>query len=217
MHRFFCLVDFLEWTKKYGLFNVPSLSVFVTDSNDYELSTLDQFLTIDNRNRRSSSPAATMTVFSYDETWGLGDLHGLLELKGRLPGEPFDFMLVSQTLEHLFDPLKALKGLISRLKEGGCLFTSLPTVSIPHMMPFHFQGLTPIGLITLLTRAGFEVKEIGQWGNVDYVTKMMQSQKWPSFSTLKQPVLNDRNVPVQVWALACRPLANHSSSSEGRH
>ena len=82
-----------------------------------------------------------------------------------LRGEPFDLAVVSQTLEHLYDPLLALVNLRRKLTPGGLLFTSTPTVNRPHMTPFHFRHYSPMGLAALLTQAGFEIVELGQWGN----------------------------------------------------
>jgi len=39
-------------------------------------------------------------------------------------------------------------------------------------MPFHFNGLTPSGLAMLFKTANFEIVEIGQWGNYDYISKV---------------------------------------------
>ena len=114
--------------------------------------------------------------------------------------------MVSQTLEHLHDVPRALRGLWGRLKPGGFLFASCPALSIPHMEPFHFASFTPTGLAAALEASGFEVAELGLWGNADYARQLFATRAWPSFRDLAQPVENDPMVPAGVWALAMRPL-----------
>jgi len=163
--------------------------------------------------RPQSVSTQSVTVLAYDPDTGAGDLHHLLEGGGQggglglgpLPGEPFDVALVSQTLEHLYDPARALRGLLGRLAPGGFFFTSVPALSIPHMAPFHFASFTPMGLAVLLEAAGFEVLELGQWGNADYASKLLRSKSWPSFGELDRPIENDPGVPCALWALARRP------------
>jgi hypothetical protein len=65
---------------------------------------------------------------------------------GGVTGAGFDLAIVSQTLEHLRNPLTALTALAASLKPNtGCLFVSAPALSIPHLTPFHFRSYTPVG------------------------------------------------------------------------
>ena len=56
--------------------------------------------------------AQSVTAFSFDSSRSAGDLHCLLPsdegcaAPPRLPGEPFDLAIMSQTLEHLYDPVR---------------------------------------------------------------------------------------------------------------
>ena len=63
------------------------------------------------------------------------------------------------------------------------------------------------GLAVALEGAGFEVVELGVWGNADYAQKLFANRWWPALRDLAQPVVNDPMVPCGVWALARRP--NH--------
>ena len=62
------------------------------------------------------------------------------------------------------------------------------------------------GLATILEAAGFEVIELGLWGNADYAAKLFQTKWWPSYKDLEKPIQNDPMVACGVWALARRPL-----------
>jgi hypothetical protein len=61
------------------------------------------------------------------------------------------------------------------------------------------------GLATVLEAAGFEVVELGLWGNADYAAKLLKTKQWPAYSDLDKPIENDPMVPCGVWALARRP------------
>ena len=85
----------------------------------------------------------------------------------------FDFFIFNQTIEHLYNPFKAFN-IYKYMKSGGYVFTSVPTINIPHMTPIHYNGYNPVGLALLFMSCGFEVIEIGQWGNYDYIQKLFK-------------------------------------------
>ena len=100
----------------------------------------------------------------------------------------FDFLIFNQTIEHY-------------------VFTSVPTLNIPHSTPIHFNGYNPMGLAMLFKCAGFEVVEIGQWGNYDYISQLWRSHHWPSYETLQSngQVTNERDNVCQCWILVKKP------------
>ena len=119
----------------------------------------------------------------------------------------FDFFLFSQTLEHLYNPPLAIYNLYKIIAPGGYVFTSVPTINIPHSTPIHFGGYNPMGLATLFISAGFEIIEIGQWGNFDYIQHIFSFHSWPGFKEMERNgiVINeDRNV-CHCWILAKKP------------
>ncbi len=156
------------------------------------------------------------------------DLHQL-----QVARRDFDFVLMSQTLEHLYNPLLALNNLHAVMRDGGYLWTSVPTVSRQHQLPAHFQtGFTPIGLGCLLRQSGFDVVELGQWGNAKYISHLFDLELIPTIHDLRRASLrahglrhvarasvrlsprnfisaglhNDFEHPAQTWALARKPL-----------
>ena len=64
---------------------------------------------------------------------------------------------------------------------------------------------TPMGLAVLVTRAGFEIIRMGQWGNQDYELKLLARGKWLGYPLLAKPVKNDPLHPVGVWTLVRKP------------
>lgn len=115
----------------------------------------------------------------------------------------FELFIFCQTLEHLYNPLDSLKNIYKYIKEGGYVFTNVPTLNIPHLTPFHYGGFTPMGLAVLFIQAGFEIIEIGQWGNLEYITKLFSSHSWPTIKDLNKNniILNEEKNVCQCWIL----------------
>lgn len=185
-----CLLEFESYVKKYNLHAKTILS----ENDDPEI----EFL-----------PHDELYLIPY--TPDLNDLHSL-----KLPRDNFDFVLLGQTLEHLYDPLRCLTNLYAHMAPGGYLFTNVPTFNVPHVTPIHFQHIFPDGLSLLMYRAGFEIIEIGQWGNRDYARMMVNGHTWPDINAMQKPIVNDRGFPVNTWSLVRKPLSgvpyyvNHS-------
>jgi hypothetical protein len=178
--RSWCILDFIEWTKKYNLTSVEHLGC--TDANDPEL----EFINF--------SKQTILTYPSYD-------LHTISQ---HYQNE-FDFFVFNQTIEHLYQPFDAMKQIYEIIKPGGYVFTSVPTINIPHSTPIHFNGFTPMGLAMLFYTAGFEIMEIGQWGNYEYIKQSWAgSHSWPGYDQLQcnNQVTNEERNVCQCWILA---------------
>ncbi len=180
--RTWCILDFQEWVQKYSFQDFEHLGY--TCETDPELEYLKP---------------KTKTLLPYPPY----DLHTI----GDIYQDTFDFFLFNQTLEHLYNPFLAVQQIFKTMKKGGFVFTSVPTLNIPHLMPFHFNGFTPLGLAMLFKSAGFEVIEVGQWGNYEYIQKLFGSHMWPSFTELQHNgrVKNEEKNVCQCWILAKKP------------
>ena len=176
--RNWCILDFKEWIDKYNLKNIQNLAY--TCDSDPELEMLN---------------AESKTYFPYPPH----DLHKLDNHDNE-----FDFFLFNQTLEHLYNPFAAVAKIHKTLKQGGYVFTSVPTLNIPHCMPFHFNGFTPLGLAMLFKVNGFEVLEVGQWGNFEYIANLFGNHNWPGYNALQRSnrVVNEERNVCQTWILA---------------
>lgn len=140
------------------------------------------------------------------------DQHTLV--RGSLHHAPFDFMLVSQTLEHLYDPPLALAQIAALLAPGGMVFFSVPAWNIEHMLPSHQQGLHPCGLLALVRGAGLEAVKLGWYGSEAYSHAVAQpGGSWPSGASMHAPdpfvsIPHDpRGYVNQAWVLARKPKA----------
>lgn len=108
----------------------------------------------------------------------VGDLEtdDLTDLFGR---QKFDFVILGDTVEHLFFPREALVKINSIIKPGGKLILSTPNAGywlngllltfLPRLLPYlstafgpekHFHFFTTVSLKKLLQSAGFEIEEL---------------------------------------------------------
>ena len=69
----------------------------------------------------------------------------------------YDIVLMLQVLEHIEEPVRALKEINRILKEEGVLFLSVPQAAGDHFEPYHYFNYTQYGLGSVLKQAGFEV------------------------------------------------------------
>lgn len=181
--RAFTIIDFKNWIEKYKIHPKNLLTFY---PGDYELAFLP----------RDKTTEAVFKISGEDEMYNLHSLN--------LPDKDFDFVLLSHTLEHLNAPEVAIANIFDHMASGGYLFASLPTISIPHSTPHHFQHLQPDGIACLMARFGFEILEVGYWGNLEYCVKMMTTQNWPDVYGLTS-LQNDPNLPAQTWILVKKP------------
>lgn len=186
--RIWCLLDFKDWMKKYNIEHFNSVlsnqpaGYTGTNLSDPEL----EYITWDN-----------IDFIPY--SGGSNDFHTL-----DLGKKDYDFIIFNQTLEHLYNPFLSMEKIFNHLKPGGFLFTSVPTINIPHMTPFHFNGLTPMGLCMLMLSTGFEILELGFWGNVDYIKYIFERGDWPDYRELIDNdglIKNEKDKNAQCWIL----------------
>lgn len=178
--RVWCILDFKEWITKYNLGRVGHLAY--TSEHDPEL----EFI--------SAEKATCLNYPPYD-------LHTLNHVA------QYDFFLFNQTIEHLHNPFLAIQNIYNALKPGGYVFTSVPTLNIPHNTPVHFNGYNPMGLAMLFKNCKFDILEIGQWGNYDYIQKMFEQNGWPDCHELMKDgkIANEERNVCQCWILVQKP------------
>ena len=142
-----------------------------------------------------------LKVCPYDPDTESNDLHSF-----DLPDKEFDLVLLNQTIEHLYDPLICLRNLYRHLVPGGFLYANVPVLNMPHSTPEHYwSGVTPVGLGVLCRLSGFNILEIGFWGNFEYLKLLFETHQWPNFRKLSRPIRNEPENPVITWILARKP------------
>lgn len=178
--RLASIFDFKEWIEKYNLKYAEK--VLSTCSSDVELN----YITYDD---------ITICDYTIDNRY---DLHNL-----NLVDKNYDFIIFNQTLEHLYNPFVSMKNLYNHLKIGGYLYTTVPTINIPHQVPFHFWGMTPTGLCVLAASIDFNVLECGHWGNLSYINHIFSNFGWPNTSDVMTNgvIKNVEHCQSQTWVL----------------
>jgi SAM-dependent methyltransferase len=122
------------------------------------------------------------------------------------PDKDFDFVMLNQTLEHVYNPIQCLENIGKHMKSGGILFINVPTINKLHEVPYnYYTGITPVGLGVILRSAQFDILHIGQWGNRTYLKKLFTQKTWPSLRDMKREEksgFNEFDFPVITWAFA---------------
>jgi len=127
------------------------------------------------------------------------DLHNL-----ELDRNDFDFIMINQTIEHLYNPILAINNIFKHMEIGGIFYANVPSNNIPHSTPFHYYtGITPVGLGAIVKSGGFDILKIGQWGNKTYF-KQMFDNRWSDYKYSDNPGYNDMNCPIITWCLAIK-------------
>ena len=117
----------------------------------------------------------------------------------------YDLVIADQVFEHLEHPEQAAKNVYKMLAVGGWFLIATPFMLRIHLHPIDCYRWTPLGLTSMLSRAGFQKDaiETGQWGNRNWIAAHMKDQdSWPirGFGSLR----NELKFPVVVWAFACK-------------
>ena len=83
-----------------------------------------------------------------------------------LPDHSVDAIMCTEVLEHIPDPLRAIKEFARLIKSGGYLLITAPFASLTHFAPYHFaSGLSRFFYEKFLPENGFEIKDLQLNGN----------------------------------------------------
>jgi len=133
--------------------------------------------------------------FNYKEDKVKYDLHSF-----DFNDKDYDFVMINQTLEHLYNPFVVTSNVYRHMKIGGYFYMNAPCNNIPHEEPIHFYtGFTTTGLGSIIVESGFEIIKIGQWGNFDYLIKLFR-EGWADYRRCSWN--NEKNCPIICWVLA---------------
>ena len=182
--RVAAILEFKEWSAKYGGF-ANGRALISSGRGDAEMKYVK---------------AAEVDYADYDIKTEANDLHTL-----NLPRKDYGFVMANQTLEHVYNPYLCVQNIYNHMKPGGYFYMNMPILNIPHFIPFHFStGMTPVGLLAMFHSLGFEILEVGQWGNFEYIQKLFTMHYWPVHGQLTSRVSEFRNA-VSVWTLVRKP------------
>jgi SAM-dependent methyltransferase len=77
----------------------------------------------------------------------------------------FDLVVMTQVLEHLMHPGRALAGVVASLAPGGRLVLTVPFVEGNHGYPFDFHRYTWQAVVRHVVEAGLCVEDLQVWGS----------------------------------------------------
>lgn len=176
--RVISLLEFKRYMEKYDFHFEEVLSFNGSSDPEYEYLKYENLINV-----------------NYEDDIINNDLH-TLNLNRK-----FDFIMLNQTIEHLYNPILVIKNIYEHLNDDGIFYANVPSNNIPHSEPIHYYtGITPIGLGVMVKLAGFEILEIGQWGNKEYLHKLYDIG-WIDYNQMENTT-NNRNHPTITWVLA---------------
>ncbi|HEV7594720.1 MAG TPA: methyltransferase domain-containing protein [Gemmatimonadaceae bacterium] len=119
--------------------------------------------------------------------------------------EKFDLVIADQVFEHLLWPYRAGKNAYEMVRPGGHFLVMTPFLVRVHAHPTDCSRWTETGLRHLLAECGFPLELIrtGSWGNLSCVrADLKRFRKYRRYHSLR----DQHQYPIQVWALATKPL-----------
>lgn len=102
----------------------------------------------------------------FREPWTYGVIHHVSDITAiPAPAESYDAILCTEVLEHVPEPIAALREMARLLRPGGRLFLSAPLGAGLHQQPYHFYGgYTPHFYRRFLPEFGLEIVRISPNG-----------------------------------------------------
>ncbi|MDO8664909.1 MAG: class I SAM-dependent methyltransferase [Candidatus Liptonbacteria bacterium] len=130
-----------------------------------------------------------------------------------------DIVILSNTLEHLKDPMATLRECHRILKRGGLLVGTVPFLMQTHQEPYDFHRYTNFMLEYMLVQNGFfdvEVKPLGNTFNVwqtmteKFLTHFIDSSKNPFFVFFARVT---RKIIIRSFIKLFRPFLRQARTS----
>ena len=118
--------------------------------------------------------------------------------------ERFDVVIADQVLEHVGDPVAAVRNMRAMLRPGGWALVATPFLFRIHARPHDYCRWTEAGLRRLLVDGGFEDRSVQtfSWGNRACVRAHLGGEVKPF--GFGRSLRNEPEYPVMVWAFAQR-------------
>jgi SAM-dependent methyltransferase len=105
----------------------------------------------------------------------------------QLPAGPFDLVLSSHTLEHVWDDVRVLQAAYQRLAPGGTLAVFVP-LEEPDYILFHLRNYSLQSISERVRAAGFELQHVeGSFyvnGHIWKILTIPSRRNWPVFKPL---------------------------------
>lgn len=160
--------------------------------------------------RREHPNLTTLNVAPFPNVDVVADAHVLPYVDNSV-----DAIYCEAVIEHLSDPVKAVKEMCRVLKKGGEAFVVTPFLQAYHGYPHHYQNLTVTGHKHLFSSQGFNVLEAGTCVGPAYTVVNIISKfiKYYFPSLISLPLL----IVWNLLGLLVRPLDILLNNREDSH
>ncbi len=88
------------------------------------------------------------------------------EMRERIAPESVDCVILTEVMEHLYEPREVLRELYGILKPGGHLIGTVPFANGEHEQPYDFYRYTSFCLRRMFTEAGFRIERLDYVGDM---------------------------------------------------
>ena len=124
--------------------------------------------------------------------------------------DQYDVVIADNVLEHVADPVTAVRTLHALCRPGGLVIIVTPFLYLVHESPGDYWRFTPDGLARLIEHAGFEDVTVESWGNRSAAVGHLLKPIIVDSRLL--PRRNRANYPVMVWGFGRRAAADVAAS-----
>ena len=114
----------------------------------------------------------------------------------------YDMIILEHVLEHISNPLIALKNIHKLLNPKGYILLTTPFLVKIHFAPEDYTRWSKTGLKQIMIDTGFDLNKIivGQWGNINCIKANFT--KWVKYNPFLHSLKNDDKFPAVIWCLA---------------
>lgn len=108
----------------------------------------------------------------------------------KLLKKKFDACILTEVLEHTYDPMSILKSALSILNKGGYLFISSPGISLQHHFPYYFfSGFSEQFYQEFAKRNNLKIIKIAKFGSRNNLIALELIRKIKKESILAMPLI----------------------------
>lgn len=127
----------------------------------------------------------------------------------------FDAVMCTEVLEHVPDPVAALKEMNRVLRSDGYLMITVPFASLTHFAPYHFaSGLNKFFFEHHLGAMGYDILQLEQNGNYfEFIAQEVRRVKYTAKKYSKGYNLFDKII-THLQLLSLQKFAKHNNNSE---
>ena len=132
------------------------------------------------------------------------------------PDASFDVVMCIEVLEHLPDPIRALRELARLLQPGGTLIITAPFCSLTHYSPyFYYTGYSRRFYEHWLGELGFEIEDMQYNGNYfEYLAQELRRLPWVGKEYAGMTVSRLEAGAINVVLGLLERLSQHNNGSE---